>query len=73
MITGLIGGWKIRFVRWAIVFEREPAPWKMPEDWVKGTRLDATIYHGRVVDLNKHYSVDDIKRWQEEIRVHLGG
>lgn len=67
-----IGKWKVSLVRWGLRFEPR---------W--GTRVGDLTSDGRHqwacagpvswVDMSKHYSAEDVKRWRDELGGHLGG
>ena len=84
-----IGKWTIRFVRWAIVFERAVDGW-IGIDW--GQDYDG--FANPIVDVFKHssaaagalydkpltwdnlakyYSHEEVERWRKELGDHLGG
>ena len=64
-----IGKWTFRLVRRAITIEHAPKFWSN-QYGVGNTSHD---WPNPIVDMHKHCSTEDIKRWQDEIGKHLGG
>lgn len=62
-----IGTWTVYVERWKLVF----VPPYTPDPGIDMVKFGD--FPNPLVDMYKHYSAEDVKRWQEEIRGHTEG